>query len=131
LDRQGISDNVGPVECAELNAVYCERGSQVLFLSASASWNEVTYLLCPLGRASIRVAGSGFQTQGHVDEVFPGAIVISMCKEFDSILASGMDFIFENVRPEARPAFRALPRDAALDVSDPFPLDSLDFNEGL
>jgi hypothetical protein len=37
------------------------------------------------GRASIRAAEHGFQTQGHVGEVIPGAIVISMRKEFESL----------------------------------------------
>jgi hypothetical protein len=77
------------------------------------------------------VAGWGFQTEGHVDDMFPGAIVGSLCKEFSLILASDMDFIFENTRPEVRPVFHALPRDAALDALYLFPLDSLDFNEGV
>jgi hypothetical protein len=66
-----------------------------------------------------------------VDEVIPAAIVIFMRKEFESILASDLDFIFEKARLEARPAFRALPRDTVLDALDPVPLDSLEFSEGL
>jgi hypothetical protein len=57
--------------------------------------------------------------------------MLSLRKEFQSILASCLDFIFENARPEARPAFRALPRDAAPDALDPVPFNSLDFSEGL
>jgi hypothetical protein len=83
------------------------------------------FTLTPIGRASIRAAEQGFQTQGHVDEVMSRGIVMSMCKEFESILASGLDFIFENPRPAARPAFRALPWDAGLDAMNSVPLDSL------
>jgi hypothetical protein len=57
--------------------------------------------------------------------------MISMRKEFESILASNLDFLFKNGRPETRPAFPALLREAALDGLDPVPLDSWDFSEAL
>jgi hypothetical protein len=87
--------------------------------------------LTPLGWASIRAAEQGLQTQGYVDEVIPGTIGLSMRKEFESILASDLDFLFENGHPEMRPAFRALPRAAELDALDPVRFDSLDFCDGL
>jgi hypothetical protein len=87
------------------------------------------FALTPLRRASIRAAEYDCQAQGHVDEVVPGAIVIAMRKEFESILGSHLAVIFENARPEARPAFRALSRDTVLDALNPVPLDSLNFNK--
>jgi hypothetical protein len=47
--------------------------------------------LTPLGRASIRAVEQGFETKWYLDEVIPGAIVISAHKDFKSIL----EFIFE------------------------------------
>jgi hypothetical protein len=45
----------------------------------------MAFALTPLGRVSIRAAEHDCQTQGYVDEVIPGAIVIFMCNEFESI----------------------------------------------
>jgi hypothetical protein len=52
------------------------------------------FALMPLARASIRAAEQGFPTQRHLDEVIPGAIVISLSKEFESIMTIELDFIF-------------------------------------
>jgi hypothetical protein len=87
--------------------------------------------LVPLERAWIRAAEQDLQTQGHVNEVIPGVMVISLRKEFESIPTSDLYFIVEIARPGARPAFRAPPREAALDAANPVPLDSLYFSEGL
>jgi hypothetical protein len=53
-----------------------------------------------------------------------------MSREFESILTSDLDFLFENARLEARPALRALAWNIVLDALDPVPLDSFDFSEG-
>jgi hypothetical protein len=50
-----------------------------------------------------------------------------MHKEFESILASDLDFNLENACPEVRPTFHALPLDALHSV----PPDSLDFSKDL
>jgi hypothetical protein len=63
--------------------------------------------------------------------VISGAIVISVAKEFESILASDLDCILETARFEARSAFDPPPRDAALDAPDPVPFDPFDFSECL
>jgi hypothetical protein len=57
--------------------------------------------------------------------------MISIRKEFELILTSNLDFIFASARPKARPAFRVLPRDMALDALGYVPFNSLNFNEGL
>jgi hypothetical protein len=88
------------------------------------------FALRPLGETSIRASEQGFQTQQHIDQVIPGAIMISMRKEFKSILASDLDFIFENARPDARLDVHAPPQHAALNALDLVPLDLLDFSEG-
>jgi hypothetical protein len=66
-----------------------------------------------------------------VEEVISGTIVISIHKEFESIPVSDLDFIFANAPPKARPAFRALPWDAALDALDPVRRSVVDVSERL
>jgi hypothetical protein len=50
--------------------------------------------LIPLAQASVSAAEQSFQTQEHLDKVIPGAIVIFLSKEFESIMTIKLDFIF-------------------------------------
>jgi hypothetical protein len=50
------------------------------------AFKATAFALTLLGRASIPAAEQGFQIQGRADKVIPRAIVISIRKEFESIL---------------------------------------------
>jgi hypothetical protein len=60
------------------------------------------FALPSLGQTAIRKAEQGFQNQGNLNKAIPGAIVMSMRREFESILAGDLDLTFEKARPEGK-----------------------------